>query len=273
MLAPDIRLRRPLGAPPLLMGIVNVTPDSFSDGGRFSTIDTAIDHARRLVNEGAAIIDIGGESTRPGHRPIEVNVERARVLPVIEALSDLAIPISIDTMKATVAEAALAAGASIVNDVWGLQRDPAMAQVIADHKAGIVLMHNREEADPDIDIFADVRDYLMRSLEIAHKAGIAPNRIAIDPGLGFGKTHEQNLILIAQLGRLLALGYPILIGLSNKSFIGRILDRPVDQRTYGTLAANLLAARRGADILRVHHVAQTRDGLAIEAAIEDFQQK
>lgn len=267
----DIRLRRPAGAPPLLMGIVNVTPDSFSDGGRFSTIDTAITHGNRLVDDGASIIDIGGESTRPGHRPIEANVEKARVLPVIKALNGLPVPISIDTMKAEVASAALQAGARIVNDVWGLQRDRNMADIIAEHKAGIIITHNRDETDGAIDILAEVKAFLSRSIEIALSAGIAPARIALDPGLGFGKTHEQNLHLISAIGRLQALGFPLLIGLSRKSFIGRIIDRPVTERGYGTLAANLLAARRGADILRVHDVAHTRDGLAVEAAIGDFR--
>lgn len=260
-------LRRQSGAPPLLMGIVNVTPDSFSDGGRYSTIDNAVAKARQLAGEGAHIIDIGGESTRPGHRPVEPSVEKARILPVIEALSDLSTPISVDTMKADVAQAALRAGATIINDVWGLRRDPDMAHVAAAHEAAIIIMHNREEIDEDVDIFADVRDFLLRSIDIAINAGIKPARIALDPGLGFGKTFEQNLQLIAGIPRLQALGFPLLIGLSRKSFIGRIIDRPVEQRGPGTLAANLLAARLGADILRVHEVAETRDGLAVETAI------
>ena len=260
-------LRRPAGAPPLIMGIVNITPDSFSDGGRHSTIDGAIAHGRKLAEDGAAIIDIGGESTRPGHRPVEAGVEKARVLPVIEALNELSVPISIDTMKADVADAALRAGARLVNDVWGLQYDPAMADVVAGHEAGLVLMHNRHEVDADLDILEDVLAFLRHSLDIARAAGIKPSRIAIDPGLGFGKTHEQNLQLIANIPRLQALGFPVLIGLSRKSFIGRIIDRPVDQRSHATLSANLLAARLGADILRVHEVAETRDGLAVETAI------
>lgn len=249
------------------MGIVNVTPDSFSDGGRYSTIDNAIAHARQLAADGAAILDIGGESTRPGYRSIEAAVEKARILPVIAALGELQAAISVDTMKSDVAKAALQAGAHIINDVWGLQRDLAMADIVAEHEAGLVIMHNREEADADIDIFEEVRVFLSRSLDIALRAGIKPAKIALDPGLGFGKTFEQNLQLIAGMPRLLGLGFPLLIALSRKSFIGRIIDRPVEQRSHATLAANLMAARLGADILRVHEVAETRDGLAVEAAI------
>lgn len=273
MAASPLRLRRPSGAPPLLMGIVNVTPDSFSDGGRFSTIDTAISQGRKLAADGASIIDIGGESTRPGHRPVDANVEKARILPVIEALADLTVPLSVDTMKASVAEAALQAGARIVNDVWGLRHDEAMAPVIAEHGAGLVIMHNREELAEDIDIIEDVRAFLARSIELALSAGIRPEKIALDPGLGFGKTHNQNLLLIAEMSRLQSLGFPLLIGLSRKSFIGRIVDRPVGERGAATLAANLLAARLGADILRVHDVAETRDGLAVETAIGAFRQR
>ena len=273
MATPPLRLRRHAGAPPLLMGIVNVTPDSFSDGGRFSTIDTAIAQGRTLAADGASIIDIGGESTRPGHRPVEANVEKARILPVIEALASLTVPLSVDTMKASVAAAALTAGARIVNDVWGLRHDDAMAPVIAEHGAGLVIMHNRDEMDEDIDIIEDVRAFLARSIERALSAGIRPEKIALDPGLGFGKTHNQNLLLIAEISRLQSLGFPLLIGLSRKSFIGRIVDRPVGERAAATLAANLLAARLGADILRVHDVAQTRDGLAIETAIGAFRQR
>lgn len=256
------------GGGPLVMGIVNVTPDSFSDGGRFASHEAAVAQARALVAEGADILDIGGESSRPGYTPVDSAEELRRVLPVIEAAAGLGVPVSIDTMKAEVARAAVAKGASIVNDIWGLQRDPDMARVVAQSNASLVVMHNRDKADAAIDIFDEVLRFLERSLAIAEAHGIARERIAVDPGLGFGKTFEQNLALITGSRALHALGCPVLIGLSRKSFIGRMIDhRPVTERLHGSLSANLVAARFGADILRVHDVRPLKEALTVEATI------
>ncbi|MCC2110493.1 MAG: dihydropteroate synthase, partial [Hyphomicrobiales bacterium] len=247
---------------------LNVTPDSFSDGGTFIDPATAIAHAERMVEAGADIIDIGGESTRPGHKEISAEEECVRVLPVIARLvKSIAVPISIDTMKAGVAEAALEAGANIVNDVWGLQRDPDMAGVVARHGATLVAMHNRAEIDADIDIMADIRTFFARTLEIAAKAGIADDRIVLDPGIGFGKTVEQNLDILARFSELKLLGKPLLIGTSRKSTIGKVLDRPVGERLYGTIATNVIAIAGGADIVRVHDIAELVDAVRMTDAV------
>ena len=257
-----------LGSRTLVMGILNVTPDSFSDGGTFIDPATAIAHAERMVEAGADIIDIGGESTRPGHKEISAEEECVRVLPVIARLvKSIAVPISIDTMKAGVAEAALEAGANIVNDVWGLQRDPDMAGVVARHGATLVAMHNRAEIDADIDIMADIRTFFARTLEIAAKAGIADDRIVLDPGIGFGKTVEQNLDILARFSELKLLGKPLLIGTSRKSTIGKVLDRPVGERLYGTIATNVIAIAGGADIVRVHDIAELVDAVRMTDAV------
>jgi dihydropteroate synthase len=258
------------GAPgrPLIMGVLNVTPDSFSDGGLFVARDTAIAQGERLAAEGADILDIGGESTRPGHVPVTAEEEKRRVLPVLEALAGrLALPISIDTMKAEIASAALAAGAVIINDVWGLQRDPGMAEV-AGLARGLVVMHYREVADATIDIMAEVKAFLSRSIALAEARGLTKERILVDPGIGFGKTQGQNLSLINRLGELAELGAPILIGVSRKSFIGRILpETQPRERLYGSIAANLVAAARGASVLRVHDVRAHREALKVASAI------
>lgn len=240
---------------PLVMGILNVTPDSFSDGGRFEARETAIEHARAMIAEGADIIDIGGESSRPGHTPVSAEEELDRVLPVLREVAPMGVPVSIDTMKAEVASKALAAGATIMNDVWGLQRDPAMADVAAEAGCEIVLMHNRETVEPEIDIVDDILEFFGRTLEIARRAGIAEKNIFLDPGIGFGKTADQSLQAMKHLARLKALGFPILFGASRKSSIGHVLDKPVDQRLYGTLAVNAWAVLENADIIRVHDVA------------------
>lgn len=251
------------------MGILNVTPDSFSDGGRFLDPIRAASHAARMVAEGADVLDIGGESTRPyGAKPISAEEEWARVGSALRSVTGLGVPVSIDTMKAEVAAKALAAGASIVNDVWGLQRDPDMARVVAQHDAGLIVMHNRTAADPSIDIFADVEAFLRRSLDLAAAAGIARERIVIDPGIGFGKTPEQSIALIARLDRLKAFGLPILVGLSRKRFIASISPSEPGERIGGSIAGNLAAARAGADILRVHDVAETLQALRVAEAIE-----
>lgn len=264
--ARDTRLS--IGARTLLMGILNVTPDSFSDGGLFHGLDIAVTHAKRLADEGADILDVGGESTRPGAEPVDADEEVARVLPVIVALMPvLSIPISIDTYKSVVADRTLSAGACIVNDVWGLQRDADMARVVAAHGAAVIVMHNREKADESIDIVADIRAFLQRSIDIALAAGVREDQIAVDPGIGFGKTFHQNLDVIARLHELRELGFPILLGASRKSFIGHILGAEPPDRLYGTLAAHVMGAMRGADIIRAHDIAQHRDALRVANAI------
>jgi len=264
LLAKTHALRRPL-----VMGVLNVTPDSFSDGGQFVEPAAAIAHARHLVAEGADIIDVGAESTRPygGMQPISADDERARLEPVLPAAVSLGIPVSIDTMKASVAAWALDAGAGIVNDVWGLQRDPDMARVVAEHGAPVIIMHNRETADPSIDIIADVSEFFSRSLEIAWNAGIARDRVVLDPGIGFGKTAEQSIACIARLHEWSGFEMPLLVGASRKRFIASIAPSQPQQRLGGSLAAHVLAAENGADIIRTHDVAPTVQALAVAAAI------
>jgi dihydropteroate synthase len=251
------------------MGVLNVTPDSFSDGGQFIEPAAAIEHARRLAAEGADIIDIGGESTRPygGMRPVTAAEERARLESILPAAATIGVPVSIDTMKASVAAWALEAGASIVNDVWGLQRDPDMARVVAEHGAPIIIMHNRESADPAIDIINDVSEFFSRSLEIAWSAGIAHDRIVLDPGIGFGKTPEQSLACIARLDEWRGFDAPLLVGASRKRFVASIVPSEPMDRLGGSLAAHLLAAENGAAIIRVHDVAPTLQAFAVAAAI------
>lgn len=260
-----------LDALPLVMGIVNVTPDSFSDGGLLASTEAAVAHGERLAAEGAAIVDIGGESTRPGHATVDAATELARVLPVIAGLKARTdTPISIDSYKAEVAEAALAAGAAIVNDVWGAQRDPRIAEVAARAGAPIILMHNRETIDASLDIFDDVRRFLDRSIAIATQAGVPRGQIVVDPGIGFGKTISQNLELIRHLDRLSELGCPILLGASRKSTLGRITGREIPaERLAASIAAHLYGVSRGAAIIRAHDVAPHIDALKTWAAIED----
>ena len=244
-----------LGRRTLVMGILNVTPDSFSDGGRFAALDAALTHAAEMVAEGADILDIGGESTRPGSSEVGVEEEIARVVPVIERLAkQTATPISIDTYKAETARRALAAGAGIVNDVWGLQREPDIARVAADFGAPVVVMHNRREVDPAIDIVADMIAFFERSAEIALKAGIPRHHVVVDPGIGFGKTVEQNLQALKATPELKRLGFRVLIGTSRKSLIGKLIDRGPGERLYGTIASNVVTITLGADIVRVHDV-------------------
>ncbi len=266
---PDGR-RLALDAAPLLMGIVNITPDSFSDGGMLRDADDAIAHGERLARDGADIIDIGGESTRPGHAPLDAATELARVLPVITGLRErIATPLSIDTWKAEVADAALKAGASIVNDVWGAQRDPAIAGVAARHGAPIILMHNRETIDLELDILSDVMRFLERSIAIAQAAGVPREQIVVDPGIGlFGKTPEQSLRLIRELARLSELGCPILLGASRKSVIGVITGQSVPaERVIGSVAAHLYGATQGAAIIRAHDVSEHAQAFKVWAAI------
>jgi dihydropteroate synthase len=254
---------------PLVMGVLNLTPDSFSDGGRFVDPPAAVAHARNLVAEGADIIDVGAESTRPygGAVPVSLEAERARLLPVLPQLVALGIPVSIDTLKARVAAWALEQGAAIVNDVWGLQRDADMARVVADHGVPVVIMHNRENADPAIDIVADVTDFFSRSLEIAGNAGISRGSIVLDPGIGFGKTSEQSLTCIARLDAWRGFGLPLMIGASRKRFIHSLAPSAPMERLGGSLAAHILAVENGAAMVRVHDVAPTVQALAVAAAI------
>ena len=256
-------------ARPLVMGVVNVTSDSFSDGGRFLDPAAAITQARRLVAEGADILDLGAESTRPygGAVRVALKDERARLAPVLAEVVALGVPVSIDTLKAPIAAWALAQGAAIVNDVWGLQRDPDMAGVVAESGAPVIIMHNREAADPAIDIVADVTAYFARSLDIADRAGIARDRIALDPGIGFGKTPEQSMICIARLDAWRGFGLPLLVGASRKRFIHTVVPSEPMERLGGSIAAHLIAVDNGAAIVRVHDVAPTVQALAVAAAI------
>ncbi|MDB5569846.1 MAG: Dihydropteroate synthase [Hyphomicrobiales bacterium] len=255
----------------LLMGIVNVTPDSFSDGGAYLDPAAAIAHGERLAREGADILDVGAESTRPGAVAVSADEEIARAIPVVRALAlGARVPVSIDTMKARVAERAIAAGATIVNDVWGFQHDSDMARVVADAGVHCVLMHNRLEVDETLDVYASVRDFLRRSMDIALSAGVREDRIVLDPGVGFGITHAQSFELIRRIGDLRGeFGRPVLLGASRKRCIGVASGESVAaQRVAGSIAAHLWGAMHGADIVRAHDVAQHAQALRVLAAIE-----
>lgn len=250
-----------------IMGILNVTPDSFSDGGRYDTIDAALFHARQMVEEGADILDIGGESTRPGHIQITDAEEIGRVVPVIERLKqEFDIPLSIDTYKSTVAEAALAAGADLVNDILGLKYDERMASVIAKNGAACCLMHNREKAEYD-DFAADFLEDMRGCVALADKAGIRHDKIILDPGVGFGKTYEMNLEIINQLELLHQFDLPILLGTSRKSVIGLTLDLPADQREEGTLVTTVYAVQKGCAFVRVHDVEKNKRAIRMTQAL------
>ena len=261
------RLRE--GGRALVMGVLNVTPDSFSDGGRFLDPAEAMAQAQRLRAEGADMIDVGAESTRPygGAEPVAANEERRRLEPVLANVVALGLPVSIDTMKADVAAWALQAGAAMVNDVWGFQRDADMARVVAEHGAPVVIMHNRDAADPAIDIIADVAEFFSRSLEIAWRAGIRHDRIVLDPGIGFGKTPQQSMACIARLREFASFGMPLIVGASRKRFIHSVTPSAPTERLGGSLAAHLLAVENGAAMVRVHDVAPTVQALAVAAAI------
>jgi dihydropteroate synthase len=254
---------------PLVMGVLNVTPDSFSDGGAYLAPDVAVVHAQQLVAEGADIIDIGAESSRPYGDPVAVTAEEElrRLETVLPAAVCMGRPVSIDTMKATVAAWAIDRGAAIVNDVWGLQRDADMAGVVARHGVPVIIMHNREAADPQIDIMADIAAFFERSLVIAVRAGIRRDMIVLDPGIGFGKTTEQSMMAIARLDRLKAFGLPLLVGASRKRFINAVTAAPPNRRLGGSIAAHVMAVERGAAIIRAHDVAETVQALRIMAAI------
>lgn len=261
------------------MGILNVTPDSFSDGGQFDSVSTALDHARKMLAEGAAIIDIGGESTRPGASPVDATTELARVLPVIERLSKQCphALLSIDTSKAEVAHAACQAGASIINDVTGLTGDPDMARVVAQTQAGLVIMHSKGnprnmQNEPSYDeVVAELRDFFHRQIQLALQAGVAADAICLDPGIGFGKNDTHNVTLLSHLDQLKIDPHPLLIGVSRKSFIGRLLNQPdPDNRSAATYALTALTRSSGAMIHRVHDVRANLDALRMaEVLLED----
>jgi dihydropteroate synthase len=255
---------------PAVMGVLNITPDSFSDGGQFIAPERALAQARRMVAEGADFIDIGAESTRPyGAEPISADEELKRLQPILADVVALGIPVSIDSMKSAVVTYALDAGAIVANDVWGLQRDPQMARVLAARHSPVIIMHNRDRADAGIDIMKDIAGYFARSLDIADKAGISRGNIVLDPGIGFGKTPEQSMTALARLSELSIFGLPLLVGASRKRFIASVTPSEPHQRLGGSIAAHMIAAKGGARIIRTHDVAETVQALRVAAAIWD----
>jgi dihydropteroate synthase len=255
---------------PAVMGVLNVTPDSFSDGGQFTAPERALARARRMVAEGADIIDIGAESTRPyGSQPIPAEEELRRLQPVLSEVVALGVPVSIDSMKSAVVAWALDAGAAVANDVWGLQRDPDMARLLAARDAPVIIMHNRDRVDVAIDIMTDIAEFFARSLDIAGKAGVSRGNIVLDPGIGFGKTDEQSMTALARLNELATFGLPLLVGASRKRFISSVVTSEPQQRLGGSIAAHVIAASGGARIIRAHDVSETVQALRVAAAIED----
>jgi dihydropteroate synthase len=254
---------------PLVMGILNVTPDSFSDGGQFLDSTRAIAHAAGMAKQGADILDIGAESTRPygGAKPVSEDDEMARLAPVLPSVVKFGVPVSIDTIKSSVAAWALDQGAQIVNDVWGLQRDAGMAPLVAERGVSVIVMHNRENADPVLDIVADITAFFARSLEIAARAGIAREKIVLDPGIGFGKTPEQSMSCITRLAEFKRFGLPLLLGASRKRFINTVTPSEPSERIGGSIASHLLAVENGAQIVRVHDITETVQALRVTAAI------
>jgi dihydropteroate synthase len=255
---------------PLVMGVLNVTPDSFSDGGQFMDPAVAVAHAAAMAQQGADILDIGAESTRPYGDPVPVSTddEKARLAPVLPEVVKLGLPVSIDTIKASIATWALDQGVAIVNDVWGLQRDPDIAPLVAKRGVPVIVMHNREAADAAIDIVADVLAFFSRSLEIAARAGIARKNIVLDPGIGFGKTPEQSMTCLARLAEFKRFGLPLMVGASRKRFINTVTPSTPAERIGGSIAAHLVAVQKGAAIVRVHDVAETVQALRVHTAIE-----
>jgi dihydropteroate synthase len=264
-------LRALLSRPyPAVMGVLNVTPDSFSDGRQFDTPERALAQARRMIAEGADIIDIGAESTRPyGAEPVSAEEELKRLQPVLSDVVSLGVPVSIDSMKSAVVAWALDAGATMANDVWGLQGDPGMAGLLAARNSPVIVMHNRDRVDAGIDIMKDIATFFTRSLEIAAKAGISRGNIVLDPGIGFGKTPEQSMTALARLNELSAFGPPLLVGASRKRFISSVVPSEPDQRLGGSIAAHVVAAKGGARIIRTHDVSETVQALRVAAAIWD----
>jgi dihydropteroate synthase len=261
-----------IGAHPVVMGILNVTPDSFSDGGRFLAAEAAVAHAKSMAAQGCAIVDVGGESTRPGATPVAEAEELARIGAVVATLAhELAVPLSVDTYKAGVAARAVELGAVMVNDVWGLQRDPAMADTVAAAGAAVVIMHNRGEKDETLDVVADLRRFFDHSLALAMRAGIPDRHIVLDPGIGFGKTARQNIEAIARLDELADYDLPIMVGVSRKALFGSLIPQGIQRGTeggpIGTVAVSLAAAAGGASIFRVHDVADHVTALAVFDAL------
>lgn len=257
-----------IGKRTYVMGILNVTPDSFSDGGKWNNIDEALAHAKEMVEMGADIIDIGGESTRPNYQAVSLEEEIQRVVPVIEVLSkEISVPISIDTYKGQVAEVAVKAGASLINDVWGFKKDPYIAQVAAKYQVPCCLMHNRNNTDYPNSLMEDILLDIKESIDIAVKAGLNKENIIIDPGIGFGKTYEQNIKTMANLEKLKSLGYPILLGTSRKSMIGNTLNLPVNERLEGTIATTVIGIIKGCDFIRVHDVKENKRACIMTDAI------
>jgi dihydropteroate synthase len=256
---------------PAVMGVLNVTPDSFSDGGQFVAPERALAQARSMIAEGADIIDIGAESTRPygGAQPVSADEELKRLQPVLAEIVALGVPVSIDSLKSAVVAWALETGAVFANDVWGLQRDPGMAGLLAARQAPVIVMHNRDRVDADIDIMKDIAAFFAHSLEIAATAGISPGNIVLDPGIGFGKTPEQSMTALARLDELRAFGLPLLVGASRKRFISSVTPSDPNQRLGGSIAAHLIAAEGGARIIRTHDVSETVQALRVAAAIRD----
>lgn len=259
---------------PRIMGVINATPDSFSDGGRYLDPEAALDHARTLVAEGADILDVGGESTRPGATEVPEREELDRILPVVEALAGLGVPISVDTRKAAVMRAAVAAGAVLINDVSALEHDSEALAAVAELEVPVCLMHMQGtpetmQDDPCYgDVVAEVRSYLAERAERCREAGIPPSRLLLDPGIGFGKTVEHNLALMNRLGELSVLGYPVVVGTSRKSLVGKVLGRSVEERIYGDCAVVGWSVAHGADIVRVHDVAPMRDAITMTRALQ-----
>ncbi len=264
-----------IGSRTLIMGILNVTPDSFSDGGHYNSVGQALNHAILMVKEGADIIDVGGESTRPGSDEVESKEEIKRVVPVIQELKRfINKPISIDTYKASVAEAALEAGANVVNDVWGLQRDPEIASVVAKYNVPVIVMHNQYNTEYDNDIIDSMIEFFKKSIAIAHEAGIKNEMIILDPGIGFGKSSDQNLEVMRRLDELQVLGYPILLGISRKSIIGNTIDVPTHDRLEGTIALNAIGIQMGAEIIRVHDIKENvKAAKMIDAVVRGTYEK
>lgn len=257
----------------ILMGILNVTPDSFSDGGKFDNINIAIEHARKMVEAGADIIDIGGESTRPGSEKISEAEELRRVIPIIKALStEIDVPISIDTYKSEVARLALEAGAHIINDVWGAKADNNMAKVAAEYGAPIILMHNRHNRDYN-NFYRDIVNDIFESITIVKKAGVKDEQIIIDPGIGFAKNQAENILMMQHLDKLVSIGYPVLLGTSRKSMIGNILQLPATERLEGTIATVCYGVQKGCQIVRVHDVREVNRALKIMDELVEVTKK
>ena len=251
-----------------IMGILNVTPDSFSDGGKFNEVNKALNHAKEMIKDGVDIIDIGGESTRPGHKYVEADEEIQRVIPVIKELKkEINVPISIDTYKAKVAEEALKLGVEMINDVWGLKKDKEMANVVAKYNACVCIMHNQDGTEYDKDIMVSMKESLQESIDLALNAGVSKDKIVIDPGIGFGKTFEQNLEVLKRMNELKELGYPVLLGTSRKSVIGNVLNVEPKERLEGTIATTVLGIRDGVDIVRVHDVKENLKAAKMADAI------